>query len=540
MATIDYFAYARGEVSRLRRSMGGESPERFAQVYLPQHCSKPFSRMHRELFDVLAEMVDKRSGRLAIAAPRGHAKSTIVSLAFILWCVLYEKEKLVLLVSATKEQVILLLRAVKDELQKNGYLLEDFPEICLPESAPGQPKPWRDNRILLRNGAMISAYGAGQGLRGAKIGSNRPGLIVVDDLEDPEQVIYEEQRQKLLAWFNGTLLHAGHPNTNVVVVGTVLHHDSLLAGLTHPDDSHGWTGLTYKAIERWSDRPELWGQWLSIYRGKEDFEGRTGSNAAESFFESNRVEMLQGTRVLWPELEDYPTLMKIRENGGRASFQAEKQNEPIDPEVCIFAEKNFHYWDDEYADVDTLLDALGRDGDFFGACDPSLGSRPGRGDYTGIVILYRPKGSKINYVIVADVMWRTPDETIERIIEYARMYRLRQFVVESNQFQVLMVDDLRRRAVEAGVKLPIYPVTNRSNKQARIASLEPEVTQGRIRFYRRHQLLLEQLLQFPVAKNDDGPDALEMAVDMSRKCQTPEGRAEVIIMPPLEDTWANG
>ena len=327
------------------------------------------------------------------------------------------------------------------------------------------------------------------------------------------------------------MLHAGNPNTNVVVVGTVLHHDSLLAGLTHPDDSHGWTGRTYKAIERPSDRPDLWEQWSSIFRGKEDVEERTGPDAAQSFYESNRVEMLRGTRVLWPELEDYPTLMKIRENGGRASFQAEKQNEPIDPEVCIFAEKNFHYWDDEYADVDTLLGALGRDGDFFGACDPSLGSRTRRGDYTGIVILYRPERSKINYVIVADVLRRTPDEAMERIIRYAQMYRLRQFVVESNQFQALMVDDLRRRAAEVGVTLPIYPVTNRSNKQVRIASLEPEVTQDRIRFYRRHQLLLEQLLQFPVAKNDDGPDALEMAVDMSRKCQTPEGSTEITIIP---------
>ena len=51
--------------------------------------------MHKEVFDALAGLVEKRAGRLAIAAPRDHAKSTIVSLAFVLWCVLYEKERFV-------------------------------------------------------------------------------------------------------------------------------------------------------------------------------------------------------------------------------------------------------------------------------------------------------------------------------------------------------------------------------------------------------------------------------------------------------------
>ena len=54
---------------------------------------------------------------------------------------------------------------------------------------------------------------------------------------------------------------------------------------------------------------------------------------------------------------------------------------------------------------------------------------------------------------------------------------------------------------------------NRANKQSRIAGLEPQVAQGRIRLCRRHQLLLDQLRQFPLAAHDDGPDALEMAVE---------------------------
>ena len=38
-----------------------------------------------------------------------------------------------------------------------------------------------------------------------------------------------------------------------------------------------------------------------------------------------------------------------------------------------------------------------------------------------------------------------------------------------------------------------------------------------LRFSRKHQQLLQQLTQFPLAKNDDGPDALEMAVNIAQK-----------------------
>ena len=118
-------------------------------------------------------------------------------------------------------------------------------------------------------------------------------------------------------------------------------------------------------------------------------------------------------------------------------------------------------------------------------------------------------------MIVADIARRTPDEAIERIIHYARMYDFYLFGVEGNHFQELMVDGLRQRAEKANVKLSVEIITNRANKQSRIASVEPEVSQGRIRFSRRHQLLLDQLRQFPLAAHDDGPDALEMAVNLA-------------------------
>jgi predicted phage terminase large subunit-like protein len=341
-------------------------------------------------------------------------------------------------------------------------------------------------------------------------------LIIADDLENEEQAQSEEQREKLRTWFRGTLLNTGHPHTNVVVVGTILHQDSLLAHLIDPSQSPGWTGRKYQAVESFSDNPQLWQQWSAIFRGRAENDGATDVEAAQAFFEAHQAHMLRGTSVLWPERESYHALMVMRETEGLRSFQSEKQNDPIDPNQCIFRAENITYWDDQYRDLQHLLESLGAKAEFYGACDPSLG-RTARGDYTAIAILVRARDKKVNYVIAADLLHCSPSEAIERIVQYARLYRFRKFAVESNAFQQLMVEDLRRRMTAAGVGLKPSELTSRSNKQSRIAGLEPYVQQGFLRFCRRHTLLLDQLRQFPLAKNDDGPDALEMAMQLAQE-----------------------
>ena len=178
---------------RQRHQLGATSPQAFAEVYLKNNCSAPFSKMHLEMFQKLLDITKSRRAKVAIAAPRGHAKSTIVSLVYVLWCVLYDKEKLILIASNTTEQANTLLKDIKHQLRFNPLISSDFPEICRAK----RPKPWRDNKIQLPNGAMICVYGAGQSPRGIKNDKDRPGLIIADDLENEEQVESEEQREKL-------------------------------------------------------------------------------------------------------------------------------------------------------------------------------------------------------------------------------------------------------------------------------------------------------------------------------------------------------
>lgn len=519
-----YAALLHKKVCLNRRKIGSGTIQKFAKIYLANICDKPFSIMHSRIFGLLNNATKNRRARIAIAAPRGHAKSTIVSLVYVLWCLLYNKEKLVLIISNTEEQAIKFLRDIREQIESNPLICSDFPEICQVK----KPKPWSKKQIQLPNGAMVLAYGVNQRLRGIKKNKYRPGLIIADDMENLDQAESEEQRNKLREWFKRTLLNAGDSRTNVIMIGTILHQDSLLAELTNSNRNPSWVSKKYRAVIQFATDIPSWEKWTNIYCGREQYRSRSGPQAADEFFINNQDKMLEGTKVLWNQKEDYYQLMLIREELGYRSFQSEKQNEPIDPERCIFKKENFHFWDDEYADVQHLIEATKGHRLIYAACDPSLG-RSKKHDYTAIIILLKHTRNDVLYVIASDISHASPDEAIRKLLRYTSMYKIRNVVIETNNFQELLADKLQQ---ELRLHCPQQPritkLTSVTNKIARISGLEPYINQGNLRFNRNQQILLDQLYQFPLALHDDGPDALEMAVEIARKRKRVVGGLSVL------------
>lgn len=500
------------DLRSLRRERALRSPYHFSQVYL-RHCftAEP-SRMHVDLFRSLAQISRDRNGRVAVAAPRGHAKSTVVTLGFVLWSMLSGRENYALIISATKEQAAQHLKHIREEIMGNPLLAEDFPELC--GERRRRNAPWRDNKIRLSREAHIHALGAGQRVRGLREGPNRPSLIVVDDLEELEACQSAEQREKTREWFTKTLLKAVAPGANVVVIGTVLHYDSLLARLLDPNQSPGWDSSKYQAVLRFADRTDLWDAWSEIYWGRAEHEGRSGKEAARAYFEAQRDDMLEGSEVLWPEREPYEVLMEQRLTEGQASFDAEKQNEPLDPEQCLFSAESFRHWDQDGETFHAMRKA-GRYRRLVAACDPSLGKTTRRHDDTAIVVLGITSNGELD-VVAADLAKRKPAQIIDRVLELAGEYGFEEIAVETNQFQEMLAEQLEREAGERSVRLRIRKVNHTGAKHARIQSLEPLITSGRLRFSRGQRELLDQLRQFPLGAHDDGPDALEMAVSIAK------------------------
>ena len=510
---------AQETLSRLRRETAEASFHAFCLTYLPAHFRIEPSPMHLDLFAMLQEATVQRGARLAVAAPRGHAKSTIVSQAYILWCLCYQKEPYILIISHTLEQACDHLSMIKTELLCNPLLMEDFPGVCQIDVFNGSKLPggqfqgrWRRDEIIVANGVKITALGADKKIRGRKHNEHRPSLIILDDVENEAEVRSADQRRYKQEWFTKAVLKAGSATTNVLVVGTILHYDSLLINLIDPRKSPGWTGRRYQAVIEWSSSPELWATWEAIYGHNEQYRGRSGPPAARAFFEAQEKEMLQGTQVLWLPREDYYELMVLRISEGRASFDSEKQNEPINPDDCLFQESDFHFWDDQYESVEALLATLEEQCRMYGACDPSMGKAGRTGDDSAIVTLLLDRKTGVLYVVDADIRRRRPDRIIKDVIAYDQRRKYCRFGMEINQFQEFLAEELQRRSREQSANLPVWGIRNTTDKVGRIQRLQPMITSGGIQFSRRHVRLLEQLRQFPMGAHDDGPDALEMAV----------------------------
>ncbi|MCX5665667.1 MAG: phage terminase large subunit, partial [Candidatus Omnitrophica bacterium] len=363
------------------------------------------------------------------------------------------------------------------------------------------------------NDIKITALGAGQDLRGLKHNEYRPSLIILDDVDGEKNTYNTQSREKIFNWFTQAVLKAGAPKAlNMVAVATLLHTDSLLGRLTKKEEFPDWTKPVYRAVEAFSKREDLWQKWGNVLFNRGDaYDGEVGLPAADRFFKDNKAKMLKDTKVLWEAVEDYYTLMKIREVEGSYSFDSEKQNDPTNAKECRYDPEKFHYWDDEFPTLERLLAFFGSDYRYIGACDPSVGVKSGRSDHSAIIILAKHKGKL--YVIDVDIMQRSQEDLVQAIVNFCKIRRpMDKFVIEANLFPELLLKTVQEYAYKENVLAPFKEIRNTKNKELRIFGMETYITTGTILFSRQHTILLDQLKYFPKDDHDDGPDALEMAL----------------------------
>jgi len=501
---------------KIRRTLGKDFLK-FRQRYFPHYHKVADGPFQEELSKMLYEVTTRRGSKIAIAAPRGCAKSTIVSLEYVIYCICYKLENFIVIISSTADQARGYLNDIKQELETNEYLIKDFPDICEIGAKPGPPR-WTQHEIVTRNKVKVIALGVGQQIRGRRNREFRPSLVVLDDIESNEGLQNMESFNKLEDWLTKAVLKAGSSTSNFIYVGTIHHYGSLLAKFTDPRESAGWNSRIYKSVINWAEHSELWERWIKIFHSQDTYKDSFGPDAAKKFFEDNKAEMLKGTQVIWPASKSYYDLMVLREQDGNVSFDSEMQNEPVNPRDATFNLSELHYWSDRFDAEEDLLGSISEGDELpYGSCDPSMGKENKNSDYSAIVTVVKDARTGIIYVVDADIARRTPDKTIDDILAYQRRRSYRKFAFEANNFQEFMAIELEKRSQATGTHMRIEEIKHISDKQARIESLQPMVKNGTIQFSRKHHTLLEQMKFFPRGVHDDGLDALQMAVDLAIK-----------------------
>lgn len=483
-AEVDGFlTNPKASAERVARSQ--DEYEYFAHTYFPHYVKKSNSQLHEYLYARLPEIADSEQSEAdAIAAPRGEAKSTLTTQLFVIWCIVTGRKHYPIIGMDAFDQAAIMLEAIKAELEFNPRLAMDYPGCC------GRGRVWQAGVIVTANNVKVEAVGSGKRIRGRRHGPYRPDLFIGDDLENDENVRSPEQRDKLQSWMTKAVLKLGEAGAkfDVIVIGTVLHYDSLLARLIK---NPLWRGVKFKALIRYPDNMALWDQWEELLLN-------VGQVIAQDFYFAHKPEMDAGAEVSWPDARPLIALMILRARDGHASFDSELQNDPLSDDEAPFA-KAINFW------VNRLKEWI-----FYGSVDPSLGKAGASRDPSAILVGGYNRFTGILDVIEASIKKRLPDRIIEDVINFESEYHCALWVVETVQFQEFFKTELIKRSAARGIPVPARGISPISDKLLRIETLQPHMQNGLIRLHPSLHTLIEQLRHFPKADHDDGPDALHM------------------------------
>lgn len=236
--------------------------EAFAGTFLsPMYDDpQPTPQCHREWWKLYC------SSELfvAIAAPRGHAKSTVLTHDFALASACFRVEPHILIVSATEELAMAHLGDIANELRDNDELRRAFHinKFTVDSKSEIIVRCHPDKEYPIGYTFRILARGAGQKLRGLKWMGRRPGLTICDDMEEDEQVENFDRRRKFRRWVMRALLPLGRREGKIRWHGTILHEDSMLHRLMKDPTCKSALYRAHRAFDDFRDIlwPEMWSE----------------------------------------------------------------------------------------------------------------------------------------------------------------------------------------------------------------------------------------------------------------------------------------
>lgn len=268
----------------------------FMHFYFAHYITFPTAEFQKEIL----KLTESDEPTMVVVAFRGSGKSTVCTLSYPIWSILgKQKKKFVIILSQTQRQARQHLMNLKEELESNTLLLRDL--------GPFQEEQdeWGGYSLVIpRYGAKIMAASTEQSIRGLRHKEHRPDLIIADDIEDLQSVKTREGRDKTYNWLVGDIIPAGGQNTKLVVVGNLLHEDSVVMRLKEGIDSGSIKGVckTYSLLDE-ADKI----LWPGKYPTKEALDNEKKKSGSEIAWQREYLLRIisDGDQVINPEWIQY-------------------------------------------------------------------------------------------------------------------------------------------------------------------------------------------------------------------------------------------
>jgi predicted phage terminase large subunit-like protein len=225
------------------------STQMTALTFFPERFSLPFAEnIHGKIFD----LIDGPAQKVAIAAPRGWGKTSIVALALMARWILFRHTGFIVYINKSHDAASLQTENLRRELVTNREIRAFFGSFKSREVENKEFDEVFSKKAWVAFDTLVWPRGAGQQVRGVLFKNDRPGLIVIDDLEDPEQIVNEDYRKKQYEWLYADVVKSvprigPHvKDWKIVYIDTLKHEDSVLQKLL---DSPEWTSVRLEACD---------------------------------------------------------------------------------------------------------------------------------------------------------------------------------------------------------------------------------------------------------------------------------------------------
>jgi len=450
-----------------------------------------FSKFAKNIHDPIFEMIDSDAPRVAIAAPRGFGKTSIVGLAYAGKNILFRQKKFIVYVSMSFDAACSQTENLKTELSTNIGIRSLFGRIKT-KNAAGMDESF-SKKSWVAIDTLVYPRGSGQQVRGMLYKNSRPDLIIVDDLEDPETIENEDIRRKRKEWFFADLMKAVsrlEKGWKIVYIDTLKHEDSLLQTLL---DSSDWESIRLEAFD--------------------------------DNYEPTAPEFMSREEIL-SEKEAH------EEKGILDVLFREYRNLPISTEDASFKKEYFQYYNEAELDKSKIETVI--------MVDPAKTAKLQSAD-SAIVAAGLDYSTSSIYVrdIVSGKMY--PDELYDEMFSMKLRMNAHTIGIEVTGLEEFIKQPIKNEIVKRGPMFAFEPIWlkarggpadsgNQKGKLKRIAALVPFYRQGYIYHNKTCCDVLEsQLLMFPRSKRMDVMDAFAYVIEMMEL-------GERYFNPPIESS----
>jgi predicted phage terminase large subunit-like protein len=485
---------------KVRTAITRKSHRHFFHFYFAHYIKYKTAPFQNEIFSLTESEPIKN---LFIVAFRGCGKSTIITTSYPIWSILGEQQKkFVLILGQTQSQAKQHMMNLRRELENNALLKNDLGPF------KEESDEWGASSIVFSNSnARISTASSEQSVRGLRHNQHRPDLIICDDIEDIASTKTREGRNKTYQWLTSEVIPAGDKNTRLVIVGNLLHEDSLLMRIKEAIDEKFIDGV-FKEYPLIQNGEIL---WLGKYPSMEDIENEKRKAGNESAWQREYLlkivsnleqpihrEWIQYYDELPPGYDERKKKLKNQYydfNLGR--YIPGKQPNP-----------KFDRWGDE---IETYKMCYGiRVG-----IDLAISEKESADCTAMVPVMVYGTGSEMQIYVLPKIV--NQRATFPQTVELCKVINQTYTNSDTGNPKLIVEDVGYQRALPQQLKIEgefkVGTVRPCGDKRSRIVLTADLIKNRKILFPREGaEQLIEQLVHFGVEKHDDLADAFSIVI----------------------------